>query len=101
MILLGLMAAAWTVMAQEPKREFRGAWLNTIYRGEYAKMSAEECKKYLSLQLDKLHSAGVNAVFFQVRPRPMPFIRRSSSRGADSLLSAAKLRYRFGTPCSI
>ena len=73
MILLGLMAAAWTVMAQEPKREFRGAWLNTIYRGEYAKMSAEECKKYLSLQLDKLHSAGVNAVFFQVRPQADAF----------------------------
>ncbi len=73
MILLGLMAAAWSVMAQEPKREFRGAWLNTIYRGEYAKMSTEECKKYLSSQLDKLQSAGINAVFFQVRPQADAF----------------------------
>lgn len=51
-----------------PKREFRGAWMHTVFQSQYAKQSTEENKAYLRDQLDKLKAAGVNAVLFQVRP---------------------------------
>ena len=54
--------------AVNPKHEFRGAWLHTVHQGQYAKMTTEENKAYLRDQLDKLKSAGCNAVLFQVRP---------------------------------
>lgn len=63
LFMLPLIAAA-----QNPKREFRGAWMHTIGQSQYAAQSTEENKKYLRDQLDKLHAAGVNAVLFQVRP---------------------------------
>lgn len=50
-----------------PKREFRGAWMHTIYQAPY-KLAADSLKAYLTDQLDKLQAAGVNAVLFQVRP---------------------------------
>jgi uncharacterized lipoprotein YddW (UPF0748 family) len=64
------IAAAVSVaaIALNPKREFRGAWLHTVYQPQYAQKSTLELKKYLADQLDKLHAAGVNAVLFQVRP---------------------------------
>lgn len=50
------------------RREFRGAWIQTIYQG-YDKRTTEENKTYLLNLLDNLYDAGINAVFFQVRPR--------------------------------
>lgn len=60
--------AAMTAMAVNPKREFRGGWMHTVYQGQYAQKSTSELQKYLIDQLDKLQAAGVNAVLFQVRP---------------------------------
>ncbi len=57
-----------TVFAQNPKREFRGAWMHTVHQSQYAKMTPQETKDYLIDQLDLLQDAGVNAVLFQVRP---------------------------------
>jgi len=54
--------------SQCPGREFRGAWMHTVFQGQYARLSTPELKAYLSDQLDKLKAAGVNAVLFQVRP---------------------------------
>ena len=51
-----------------PKREFRGAWLHVIGQSQYQNKSTEECKKYISLQMDKLLESGCNVVIFQVRP---------------------------------
>lgn len=51
-----------------PKREFRGAWIHTVHQGQYAKMTTAENKAYLCDQLDKLKAAGCNVVVFQVRP---------------------------------
>lgn len=65
MILLMLTVVAH---AQNPKREFRGAWLQTVYQSQYARQSTAENKKYLSELLDRLQEAGINAVIFQVRP---------------------------------
>jgi len=51
-----------------PKREFRGAWLHVIGQTQYMNKTPEQCRRYISDQLDKLVEAGCNAVIFQVRP---------------------------------
>lgn len=51
-----------------PKREFRGAWLHVIGQTQWQNKTTEEAKKYIREQLDLLQSAGCNAVIFQVRP---------------------------------
>lgn len=50
-----------------PKREFRGAWMQVV-NGQYEGMTSAAQQRKLLSQLDALHAAGVNAVFFQVRP---------------------------------
>ncbi len=57
-----------------PKHEFRGAWIATVVnldwpgvRGNGARI-VDTQKAQLATMLDKLQAAGVNAVFFQVRP---------------------------------
>ena len=47
------------------KREFRGAWIQTV-NGQFMGMSTNEIKKTLSYQLDELWKDGVNAIIFQV-----------------------------------
>lgn len=49
------------------KREFRGAWLPTIYRKDYAPLSRNEAKALLRKRIALLHNIGCNAVLFQVR----------------------------------
>lgn len=69
-ILLSLAAVSMLcsgASASNPKREFRGAWMHTIFQEQYKKPTAE-LQAYLTDQLDKLQAAGVNAVLFQVRP---------------------------------
>lgn len=61
-------AFATTASAKNPKREFRGAWMHTVYQGQYAEKGTAELQKYLIDQLDKLQATGVNAILFQVRP---------------------------------
>lgn len=51
-----------------PKREFRGAWLHVIGQSQYQDKTTSLAKAYIKDQLDKLHDAGCNAVIFQVRP---------------------------------
>ncbi|MBD5203842.1 MAG: family 10 glycosylhydrolase [Bacteroidales bacterium] len=72
------MAAAFTaaillftcsLAAQEnPKREFRGAWLHIIGQSQWQNKTTEQAKAYIRDQMDKLQAAGCNAVIFQVRP---------------------------------
>lgn len=57
------------ITAANPKVEFRGAWLNTVGQGHYAKRTTAENKAYLCDQLDKLKAAGCNAIIWQVRPQ--------------------------------
>lgn len=68
LLIITVLAAALAAHAESPKREFRGAWMHTVYQGQYASQSTAENKAYLRGQLDKLKAAGVNAVIFQVRP---------------------------------
>ena len=63
------VSLAWlAASAENPKREFRGAWLHVIGQTQWQEKSTEQAKKYIVDQLDKLHDAGCNAVIFQVRP---------------------------------
>ena len=62
------LIAAGPVGAANPKREFRGGWMHTVYQGQYAQKGTFELQEYLKDQLDKLQAAGINAVLFQVRP---------------------------------
>ena len=62
-----------TAASYNPKREFRGAWMHTIFQNQYHDQSTDQNKAYLRDQLDKLKAAGVNAVIFQVRPQSDAF----------------------------
>ncbi|MDO5572111.1 MAG: family 10 glycosylhydrolase [Bacteroidales bacterium] len=54
--------------SQSPKREFRGAWLQTVYQPQYAAMTKSQMENYFVELLDRLQRTGINAVIFQVRP---------------------------------
>lgn len=54
--------------ADNPKREFRGAWLHVIGQTQWKNKSTEQAQKYIIDQFQKLQDAGCNAVIFQVRP---------------------------------
>lgn len=65
--ILVLLLAAMNVMAQGPKREFRGAWIQCV-NGQFQGMSRDQMQGNLTWQLDELQRDGINAIFFQVRP---------------------------------
>lgn len=66
-IILGIASALWAG-AENPKREFRGAWLHLIGQTQWMNKTASQQQAYIRDQFDKLHDAGINAVIFQVRP---------------------------------
>lgn len=49
-----------------PKREFRGAWIQTV-NGQYIGMSRDDMQRTLTQYLDCFKRCGLNAVMFQVR----------------------------------
>lgn len=69
--LLLLLLVSLTTMAmsaqKNPKREFRGAWIQAV-NGQFKGMSTEQMKQTLTTQLNSLQQAGINAIIFQVRP---------------------------------
>lgn len=56
-----------------PKREFRGAWIQTVWQGQYKSMNSTQMKHYFVSILNKMQAAGINAVIFQVRPQADAF----------------------------
>lgn len=54
---------------ENPKREFRGAWMHTVFQDGYRTRTTKENKAFIRQELDKLKSAGINSVIFQVRPQ--------------------------------
>lgn len=54
-------------MAQSPKREFRGAWIQCV-NGQFEGMGTERMQQTLTYQLNELQKDGCNAIIFQVRP---------------------------------
>ena len=69
MSLVALMLLNMSVMSQNtnPKREFRGAWIQAI-NGQFKGKSTAEVQRMLTQQLNALQEAGINAIIFQVRP---------------------------------
>ena len=73
LLMLFAIATSITAIAQNPKREFRGAWMHTVGQGQYARMTTDQNKAYLRNQLDSLQMAGINAILWQVRPKADAF----------------------------
>ncbi|MCH5243016.1 MAG: family 10 glycosylhydrolase [Muribaculaceae bacterium] len=63
-----LLILSLNALSQNPKREFRGAWLHVIGQSQWMNKNPEQQKKYIEQQFDLLQLAGCNAVIFQVRP---------------------------------
>ena len=55
-----------SVFQAQPKREFRGAWIQCV-NGQFIGLGTEGMQQTLRSQLDELQRDGVNAVIFQVR----------------------------------
>ncbi len=68
-------SVAPVAQGEHPKREFRGAWIQTAFQGEYKSMSPAEMRKSFVKKLNFLQSCGVNAIIFQVRPEADAFYR--------------------------
>jgi len=65
LLLFAALIAVTT--AAQPKREFRGAWIQCV-NGQFLGMGTIKMQQTLSYQLDELQRDGVNAIIFQVRP---------------------------------
>lgn len=64
----------------EPKREFRGAWIATVENIDWPSapgLPVDQQKKELTSLLDFLQDAGINAVMFQIRPAADAFYAKS------------------------
>lgn len=74
-LLMALMISASCFFSRgdNPKREFRGAWMHTVFQDGYLKRSSRENQSYIIKELDNLKAAGINAVLFQVRPQSDAF----------------------------
>lgn len=80
-ILLGgfllLSCASSRVSKQErslhPKREFRGAWIQTVFQDDYRNLSSQQFRTLMTDRLDQLQACGINAIVFQVRPEADAF----------------------------
>lgn len=53
-------------LGQNPKREFRGTWIQCI-NGQFQGLTPQQMQENLTHQLDVCKAAGVNVVMFQVR----------------------------------
>src|SRR5690554_3191113 len=58
-----------------PKREFRGAWIQTVWQSRYSNMNSAVMRHYITDMIRKLDEAGINAVIFQVRPEADAFYK--------------------------
>ena len=58
-----------------PKREFRGAWVQTVGQFRYRQTNSAAMRHYLTEMVRKFDEAGINAVIFQVRPEADAFYR--------------------------
>ena len=58
-----------------PKREFRGAWIQTAWQSRYQQMNSAAMKHYIAEMVRKLDDVGVNAIIFQIRPEADAFYK--------------------------
>ena len=60
---------------KDAKREFRGAWIQTAFQGEYKNMTPAQMRKDFIRKLNYLQRCGINAIIFQVRPEADAFYK--------------------------
>ena len=60
-------------LKENTKREFRGAWIQTAFQGEYKSMTPAQMRKDFVRKLNYLQACGINAIIFQVRPEADAF----------------------------
>ena len=65
-VTLAMLMTFGMAVAQSPKREFRGAWIQCV-NGQFQGMTPQTMQGVLTSQLDTLQKAGINAIIFQVR----------------------------------
>lgn len=76
LLMIGCSTSRTTMtekLTKNTKHEFRGAWIQTAYQGEYQSMSPEELKSDFIRKLDYLQACGINALIFQIRPEADAF----------------------------
>ena len=66
-LLLAVCFLPGASASAQPKREFRGAWIQCV-NGQFQGMGTQAMQQTLAYQLDELKKDGVNAIIFQVRP---------------------------------
>ena len=64
-----------SIASEKVKREFRGAWIQTAFQGEYKEMTPAMMRKDFIRKLDRLRACGINAIIFQVRPEADAFYK--------------------------
>lgn len=67
-ILATIFLFTASIVAENPKREFRGAWIHVIGQSQWQNKTPAQQKEYITQQFGLLEQAGCNAVIFQVRP---------------------------------
>ena len=65
-VTLAMLMTFGMAVAQSPKREFRGAWIQCV-NGQFQGMTPQTMQGVLTSQLNTLQKAGINAIIFQVR----------------------------------
>lgn len=65
-LLVCVFALSLPLHAANPKREFRGAWVQII-NGQFQGLGTEGTQRRLTEQLDAMQRCGINVVMFQVR----------------------------------
>lgn len=97
-LLILLTAISAYSACANPKREFRGAWMHTVFQDQYLRQTTAANKRYISSQLDSLHSAGVNVVFFQVRPQSDAFYKSDIEPWSRFLTDGGRAPVPFWDP---
>lgn len=67
-LVITLFIFAGVAAAENPKREFRGAWIHVIGQNQWMNKSPQQQRDYIDQEFGRLYDAGCNAVIFQVRP---------------------------------
>ena len=70
-----ILTSEITYGQNNPKREFRGAWIHTVGNQVIKTLDKEGVQKLLIKNLDSLEATGCNAVIFQVRPQADAFYK--------------------------
>lgn len=66
LLLLCQLSIVNMALAQQPKREFRGAWIQCV-NNQWKGMGRERMQQTLTYQLDELQKSNINVIIFQVR----------------------------------